>query len=151
MRQFLNIKDEHPDEILFFRMGDFYEMFFEDARLASKLLGIALTSRSKDKEIPMCGVPYHSAKSYIAKLIKDGYKVALCEQVEDPAVAKGLVKRAVTEVITPGVALDDDFLEPNTNNYIAAATFGAKLSGLSYMDVLTGEFSAWSSSAVLES
>ena len=104
-------------------MGDFYEMFFEDALLASKLLGIALTSRSKDKEIPMCGVPYHSAKAYIAKLIKDGYKVALCEQIEDPAKAKGLVERAVTSVITPGVALDDDYLQAKTNNYIAAALY----------------------------
>lgn len=140
MRQFLNIKEDHPDEILFFRMGDFYEMFFEDAKLASKLLGITLTSRSKDKEIPMCGVPYHSAKSYIAKLIKDGYKVALCEQVEDPAEAKGLVERAVTSVITPGVALDDDFLEPGTNNFIAAVSVNKKIAGLSFMDVLTGEF-----------
>ncbi len=140
MRQFLNIKEAHPDEILFFRMGDFYEMFFEDALVASKLLGITLTSRSKDKDIPMCGVPYHSAKSYIAKLIKDGYKVALCEQVEDPAEAKGLVQRAVTSVITPGVALDDDFLEPGANNFIAAVSIGKKIAGLSFMDVLTGEF-----------
>ena len=140
MRQFLNIKKQYPDEILFFRMGDFYEMFFEDAKLASRLLGIALTSRSKDKEIPMCGVPYHSAKSYIARLIKDGYKVALCEQIEDPQAAKGLVERAVTSVITPGVLLDDDFLDAETNNYIAAVSINGKRSGLSYMDVLTGVF-----------
>jgi DNA mismatch repair protein MutS len=112
MRQYVEIKDKHRDAILFFRMGDFYEMFFDDAKLASRILGIALTSRDKERDIPMCGIPYHSAKNYIARLVKEGYKVALCEQIEDPDQANGIVERAVTRVITPGIALDDDTQTP---------------------------------------
>ena len=140
MRQYLDIKAENPDAILFFRMGDFYEMFFEDARVASKALSITLTSRDKEKEIPMCGVPYHAAASYIARLVKDGYSVAVCEQIEDPASATGVVKRAVARVITPGIVLEDELLDPRTNNFIAACLAGKTSCGFAYMDVSTGEF-----------
>ncbi len=140
MRQYLEIKSQNSDAIVFFRMGDFYEMFFEDARCAAKVLGIALTSRDRDKDIPMCGVPYHAASSYIARLVKDGHKVAVCEQVTDPAESKGLVERAVVKIITPGVALEDEILDPKSNNFIAAASISPKQCGFSYMDVSTGEF-----------
>src|ERR1700745_1113975 len=108
MRQYAAIKKEHPNALLFFRLGDFYELFFEDAITASKELQITLTSRNKEKGIavPMCGVPYHAAEGYIAKLIRKGYKVAICEQVEDPRLAKKLVRREVTRVVTPGTATD---------------------------------------------
>ncbi len=140
MRQYLEIKAENPDAILFFRMGDFYEMFFEDARVASKALSITLTSRDKEKEIPMCGVPYHAAATYIARLVRDGYSVAVCEQIEDPASAPGVVKRAVARVITPGIVLEDELLDPKTNNFIAACLAGKTSCGFAYMDVSTGEF-----------
>ena len=140
MRQYLDIKGENPDAILFFRMGDFYEMFFDDAVLASRLLGIALTSRDKDRSIAMCGVPHHAASGYVKRLIKDGYKVAMCEQVEEAGAGKGIVKRAVKRVITPGTVFDDGLLEPKSNNFIAAVSMNAKGSGLAYMDVSTGEF-----------
>jgi DNA mismatch repair protein MutS len=141
MRQFLDMKAEHPDAILFFRMGDFYEMFFEDAKLAAGILGIALTSRDKAKKIPMCGIPFHAAKGYCAKLVKAGYKVAICEQMEDASEAKGVVKRAVTSIITPGTALDDELLEARANNYIAAISVDRSgAAGLAYMDITTGEF-----------
>ena len=126
MRQYLDIKEENKDAILFFRMGDFYEMFFEDARLASRVLGLTLTSRDKNREIPMCGIPHHASKTYISRLIKEGYKVAVCEQVEDPASAKGVVTRAVERVVTPGLVLDDEYLDSSDNNFIAAALIGKK-------------------------
>ena len=108
IRQYLEVKENCKDAILFFRMGDFYEMFFEDAQIASRLLGLTLTTRDKGDPSapPMCGIPYHSANNYIAKLIKNGCKVAVCEQIEDPKTAKGIVKREITRVITPGVAFD---------------------------------------------
>src|SRR6201997_1811456 len=108
MRQYSSIKREHPSALLFFRLGDFYELFFEDAVLAAKELKITLTSRNKEKGIavPMCGVPYHAAEGYIGKLIRQGYKVAICEQMEDPRLAKKLVRREVTRVVTPGTAAD---------------------------------------------
>ncbi|MFQ5328472.1 MAG: DNA mismatch repair protein MutS, partial [Thermodesulfobacteriota bacterium] len=142
MRQYLSIKERYKDAVIFFRMGDFYEMFFDDARLAARVLDITLTSRSKDKDngIPMCGFPYHAANTYIARLVKNGHKVAICEQVEDPKRAKGLIKREVTNVITPGVALSDELLEAKCNNFIAAISAGVGIYGLSYMDVTTGEF-----------
>ena len=142
MRQYLEIKAHNNDSILFFRMGDFYEMFFDDARAASAVLGIALTSRDRERDIPMCGVPYHAAAGYVAKLVREGYKVAICEQTEDPAQAKGIVERAVTKVITPGIALDDELLDPKANNFIAAAFTGQNVCGFSYMDISTGEFRA---------
>src|SRR5215813_3169788 len=123
MRQYAAIKKEHPSALLFFRLGDFYELFFDDAVLASKELQITLTSRNKEKgtAIPMCGVPYHAAEGYIAKLIRRGYRVAVCDQVEDPRFAKKLVKREVTRVVTPGTAIDSQVLEPRVNNYLASA------------------------------
>ncbi len=140
MRQYLEIKDRLGDAIVFFRMGDFYEMFFEDAVTASKVLGIALTARDRAKEIPMCGFPYHAATGYIKKLISEGHRVAVCEQVEDAGAAKGLVRREVTRVITPGTAIEDELLEPGENNYIAAISRAGARYGLSYMDLSTGEF-----------
>lgn len=140
MRQYLDIKAENSDAILFFRMGDFYEMFFEDARLASRVLGITLTSRDKDRDIPMCGVPYHAALSYIAKLVKEGHKVAICEQVEDPDEAKGIVERAVVKVVTPGIVIEEELLDPKTNNFIAAVVLKSRKCGFAYMDASTGEF-----------
>ena len=118
MRQYLEIKARYPDCILFFRMGDFYEMFFEDAVLASKLLDITLTSRDKGREdsVPLCGFPWHAASSYIAKLIGKGHKVAICEQMEDPKLAKGVVKREVVRVVTPGLVLDQENLREKENN-----------------------------------
>ena len=112
MQQYLSIKEQHRDAILFYRMGDFYEMFLEDAEVASKVLEITLTSRNKNDtaKIPMCGIPYRAAQGYIARLIESGHKVAICDQVEDPALAKGLVKREVVRVITPGMIVEDFIL-----------------------------------------
>ena len=144
MKQYQRMKREYPDAILFFRMGDFYEMFFEDAKLASRLLDIALTSRDKGEgpKTPMCGVPYHAADVYISRLIKSGYKVAICEQVEDPKAAKGIVKREVVRVITPGTALDTHLLDPRENNYIASLFQTPQGFGVSFLDLSTGEFKA---------
>jgi len=142
IQQYLSVKDEYPDALLFYRMGDFYEMFFEDAEKASQILNITLTSRNKNvaSPIPMCGVPYKAAKTYIARLITQGYKVAICDQVEDPSKAKGLVKREVTRVITPGTILEDDLLEEKSHNYVLAMDIREKLVGLAYLDVSTGTF-----------
>lgn len=144
MRQYLGIKAEHPDAILFFRMGDFYEMFFEDAVIAAKKLDLTLTSRDKnsDDPIPMAGVPHHAGRGYIARLTEMGHKVVLCEQVEDPKKAKGLVKRAVVRIITPGVVLDDEILDPKVGRYVAAVLSAGGRHGLAYLDVSTGEFRA---------
>ena len=142
MRQYLEIKEKHKDCILFFRMGDFYEMFFEDAITASRVLEITLTSRNKGKDdsIPLCGIPYHAASTYIAKLIEHGFKVAVCEQVEDPKLAKGVVKREVVRVITPGLFVDAESLDAKENNYLAALTFIDNAFGLAFLDFSTGEF-----------
>lgn len=141
VQQYLKIKDEYKDAILFFRLGDFYEMFFEDAKIASKELEIVLTSRDGgETKIPMCGVPYHSATNYIAKLISRGYKVAICEQVEDPKAAKGIVKREVVQIITPGTVLENSMLDENSNNYLAAIFDLNQVIGLAYIDVSTGDF-----------
>ena len=149
MRQYAAIKKEHPNALLFFRLGDFYELFFEDAVVAAKELQITLTSRNKEKGIavPMCGVPYHAAEGYIAKLIKKGYKVAICDQMEDPRLAKKLVKRAVTRVVTPGTAADAS-LSSDENNFLAAVArldsgkLGASVAGFAVLDLSTGEFRA---------
>jgi len=117
MRQFNAIKREHPDKLLFYRMGDFYEMFGDDAIVGAKVLQIALTSRNKNKSLPMCGVPYHAAAGYLERLVKSGTKVAICEQVEDPSAAKGIVKRSITRIVTPGTILDEVTLEKNQNNF----------------------------------
>ncbi|TFG93126.1 MAG: DNA mismatch repair protein MutS, partial [Syntrophobacterales bacterium] len=142
MRQYLEIKDAHRDCIIFFRMGDFYEMFFEDAQVASKVLEITLTSRNKGKEdaIPLCGVPYHAAASYISKLIEHGYKVAVCEQMEDPREAKGIVKREVVRIVTPGLVVDSDNLNAKENNFLAGVSVLNGAFGLACVDISTGEF-----------
>ncbi|MEI7904634.1 MAG: DNA mismatch repair protein MutS, partial [Candidatus Firestonebacteria bacterium] len=146
MRQYKETKEKYPDAILFYRLGDFYEMFFEDAKLASSLLQIVLTKRGSKGasgtgvEVPMCGIPYHSALNYITKLIKLGYKVAICEQVEDPKLAKGLVKREVVKLITPGTVLEDSILSRKSNNFLAAVFISGKKAGLAFADVSTGEF-----------
>jgi DNA mismatch repair protein MutS len=169
MRQYTKIKSKHKDAILFFRMGDFYEMFHEDAKIASRELDIVLTSRDREKgkKIPLAGIPYHAAESYIARLIKRGYKVAICEQVEDPKLAKGIVKREVVRIITPGTVLESGLLQDRANNYLAALALefteekkGQKVSvtdqpennsinmsgpplkgfGIAIVDISTGEF-----------
>jgi DNA mismatch repair protein MutS len=150
IKQYLSIKDEYPDALLFYRMGDFYEMFFEDAELASRLLEITLTSRNKkDKTpIPMCGVPFRAVKGYIARLIGLGYKVAICDQIEDPALAKGLVKRDVVRVITPGMIVEDEFLDAKSNNYVLALIHQNQVWGLAFLDISTAEFLVTESSDV---
>ena len=147
LQQYLEIKGQHEDTILFYRMGDFYEMFFDDAIVASKILGITLTSRNKKSDavqVPMCGIPYHAAQTYLAKLIKAGRRVAICEQTESPAEAKGIVKREVVRIISPGVITDDLLLDDKSNNYICSLvvkdTAGQRLYGASFLDVSTGEF-----------
>ncbi|MGD9159206.1 MAG: DNA mismatch repair protein MutS [Desulfobacteraceae bacterium] len=142
LRQFLDIKNSYPDTILFYRMGDFYEMFFDDAEKASKILGITLTSRGSynGSRIPMCGVPHHSSKSYVAKLIENGCKVAVCEQVEDPKKSKGIVKRDVVRVITPGSVVEELDIESDRNLYMAAVVSGDGLYGLAHVDLSTGDF-----------
>src|SRR5919108_4459378 len=142
IKQYLKIKKQYPDAILFFRLGDFYEMFFEDANIASKILGITLTSRNKSEKnpIPLCGIPYHSVEPYVSKLLQHGYKVAICEQVEDPKLAKGVVERKVIKVFTPGVILDSEKLDSKSNNFLAAIYFNGKSYGIAYADISTGEF-----------
>ncbi|MFQ5787482.1 MAG: DNA mismatch repair protein MutS, partial [Thermodesulfobacteriota bacterium] len=150
IKQYLKIKKQYPDSILFFRLGDFYEMFFEDANIASKILGIALTSRNKNEKnpVPLCGVPYHSVEPYIAKILNHGHKVAICEQIEDPKFAKGIVQRQVTKVLTPGVIMDSEKLDSKTNNYLAALYFDGKSFGLAYTDISTGRFRTTSFNAL---
>ncbi len=142
MRQYLEIKEKHKDAILFYRMGDFYEMFFEDAVTASRILEITLTSRNKGKEdsIPLCGVPYHAASPYIAKLIERGFKVAVAEQVEDPREAKGIVKRAVVRVVTPGLVLEAENLPAKENNFLVGLSLAGDHLGLAFIDISTGDF-----------
>ncbi|MBD1399166.1 DNA mismatch repair protein MutS [Pelovirga terrestris] len=142
MRQFLEIKADYQDAILFFRLGDFYEMFMDDAVIAAKILGITLTSRNKGDEdaVPLCGVPYHSSQGYIAKLVAAGHRVAICEQVEDPKTAKGIVKREVVKVVTPGLITDTDTLEPKENNYLLALAATADAFGMACVDITTGAF-----------
>ncbi|MBM7116143.1 DNA mismatch repair protein MutS [Archangium primigenium] len=141
MRQYLEVKALNPDAILFFRLGDFYEMFFEDAIRASELLQITLTARAKNAEkVPMAGVPYHSARRYIARLVEHGLKVAICEQVEEAGSAPGIVRREVTRVITPGMVLDEESLEPRASNFLAAVYPGAEGFGAALLEASTGEF-----------
>src|SRR5437660_2619938 len=143
MRQYTAIKREHPTALLFFRLGDFYELFFDDAVLAAKELQITLTARNKEKgmAVPMCGVPYHAAEGYISKLIRRGYKVAVCDQVEDPRLAKKLVRREVTRVVTPGTAADSS-LSSEENNFLAAVVSSGDRAGFAALDLSTGEFRA---------
>lgn len=144
MKQYMETKDRYKDCILFYRLGDFYEMFFEDAIVASKTLEIALTGKScgLEERAPMCGVPFHSANSYISKLVENGYKVAIGEQLEDPSKAKGIVKRDVIRVITPGTVLDGSLLENKKNNYLMSIYRNKNMIGLSYVDISTGELNA---------
>ncbi|HEU0138282.1 MAG TPA: DNA mismatch repair protein MutS [Bryobacteraceae bacterium] len=142
MRQYHAIKQQVPNALLLFRLGDFYELFYEDAVTAARELEITLTSRNKEKgeAIPMCGVPHHSAESYLARLIQKGYRVAICEQMEDPKLTKKIVKREITRIVTPGTATDAAVLRSGENNYLAAITVDGGRAGLAYVDVSTGEF-----------
>ncbi len=143
MRQYAAIKKEHPNALLFFRLGDFYELFFEDAVVAARELQITLTARNKEKDhaIPMCGVPYHAAENYLSKLLRKGFKVAICEQMEEPSVAKKLVRREVTRVLTPGTAIDSS-VGSEENNFLAALARASGSVGLAALDLSTGEFRA---------
>ena len=142
MKQYKEIKSNFEDSILFFRLGDFYEMFFEDAVKASRELGLTLTSRNKEKnaDVPLAGVPFHSADSYITKLVSKGYKVAICEQTEDPKIAKGIVKREVVKIITPGTVVDVEALDAKSNNYLMSILKIENKVGIAYIDITTGEF-----------
>ena len=142
MDQYFQIKKDYADVILFFRLGDFYEKFFDDAKIASKELDLVLTGRDcgQEERAPMCGVPFHSADSYIAKLVSRGYKVAICEQMEDPALAKGIVKREVIRIITPGTVIEGNMLEDGVNNYLCSVFGSENGAGLCFADVSTGEF-----------
>ncbi len=144
MKQYFEIKEEHKDTILFFRLGDFYEMFFEDAKIASKELELTLTGRDcgQEERAPMCGVPYHSSESYIARLVSKGYKVAICEQVEDPNEAKGIVKRSVVRIITPGTVLENTMLDETCNNFICNIYISGNCAGACFCDISTGELYA---------
>ena len=143
MQQYLDMKEQYDDCILMFRLGDFYEMFFDDAELASRELDITLTGRDcgLEERAPMCGVPFHAVDGYISRLISKGYKVAICEQVEDPALAKGLVKREVVKIVTPGTVTDSSMLDDKKNNYLACIYAKGPMYGLAIVDISTGEFS----------
>lgn len=144
-KQYLDIKAQHPDCLLFFRLGDFYEMFDEDAKIASKELDLTLTTRDRKKSaeerVPMCGVPYHSYQAYLARLVAKGYKVAICEQTQDPSEAQGLVERDVIRIVTPGTVVDSSMLDESRSNYIAAIYLTANRGGVSFCDISTGEMS----------
>src|SRR5210317_60509 len=142
MKQYNTIKAKYPDALLLFRVGDFYETFGEDAIKASKILDIILTKRGagSETETELAGFPHHSLNTYLPKLVKAGCRVAICDQLEDPKLTKTIVKRGVTELVTPGVALNDDILNSKTNNFLAAICFGRQLIGVSFLDVSTGEF-----------
>ncbi len=146
LRQYFEIKEQNPDCLLFFRLGDFYEMFFEDAKIASRELNLALTTRDRNKEkedqTPMCGVPFHSCEGYIARLVSKGYRVAICEQMEDPATAKGLVKRGITRIVTPGTVTESSMLDESRNNYFACVFAENGQIALSFCDISTGDFYA---------
>src|ERR1700722_13857939 len=140
MRQYHGIKQQVPNALLLFRLGDFYELFFDDAVTAARELEITLTSRNKEKDqpIPMCGVPYHSAENYISRLIQKGYRVAICDQMEEPQAAKKLVKREVTRIVTPGTAMNGSVLRSHENHYLAAVMIDGTRAGLGHVDVSTG-------------
>lgn len=144
MQQYFEVKKKYPNTLLFFRLGDFYEMFFDDAKTASRELELTLTGRDcgQEERAPMCGVPFHSAESYIARLVEKGYKVAICEQMEDPSLAKGIVKREVIRVITPGTVIEGSMLDESRNNYICSIYRSRESTGICFADVSTGEMSA---------
>lgn len=141
MKQYFNIKAQYQNCILFYRLGDFYEMFYDDAKLVSKELELTLTGRDcgQEERAPMCGVPFHSSEAYIARLVAKGYKVAICEQMEDPATAKGLVKRDIVRVVTPGTVLEGSMLDEAKNNYISVLCCQGNKMGLCFADISTGE------------
>ena len=142
MQHYLQTKDEYPGCILFYRLGDFYEMFFEDAKVVSKELELTLTGKScgMEERAPMCGVPFHAADVYINRLVQKGYKVAICEQVEDPKTAKGMVKREVVRIATPGTNIDMQSLDETKNNYIMCVVYSIDKYGIAIADVTTGLF-----------
>ena len=142
MQQYMETKKQYQDCILFYRLGDFYEMFFEDALTASKELEITLTGKScgLEERAPMCGVPYHAAEVYLTRLVNKGYKVAICEQMEDPKLAKGLVKRDVIRIVTPGTNLNVQSLEASKNNFLMCITYLPAKIGISVADVTTGDY-----------
>src|SRR6476646_5138603 len=153
MRQYQQFKAQYPGYVLFFRMGDFYEMFWDDAHAAARTLGVALTSRNKGApdEIPMAGVPFHAVEGYLRKMIAAGHKVAICEQMEDPALAKGVIKREVGRLMTPGTLTDDPLLEAGAENYLCAVAFHVTKNdgyrvGLCWVDLSTGSCEAMSGS-----
>ena len=142
MQQYMDIKNQYKDCILFYRLGDFYEMFFEDAITCSKVLEITLTGKNcgLEERAPMCGVPYHSVESYLSKMIENGYKVAICEQVEDPKEAKGIVKRDVTRIVTPGTNLNMQMLDETKNNFLMSIMYTINDYGIAVVDITTGDF-----------
>ncbi|MBQ9939538.1 MAG: DNA mismatch repair protein MutS [Oscillospiraceae bacterium] len=144
MAQYFKVKEQHKDHLLFYRLGDFYEMFYDDAKIASKELELTLTGRDcgQEERAPMCGVPYHSCETYIARLIQKGYKVAICEQMENPAEAKGVVRREVVRVVTPGTVIENSMLDEGSNNYISGICIGENAAGICFCDVSTGELKA---------
>ena len=142
MERYQEVKAENPGAMLLFRMGDFYELFYEDAQNAARVLGLTLTSRDKnsDNPIAMAGFPYHQLDNYLQKLIRNGFRAAICDQVEDPKTAKGLVRREVTRVVTPGTLTDDELLDPRESNFIACVAPAKETLGLAWLEVSTGRF-----------
>jgi DNA mismatch repair protein MutS len=142
MQQFLGIKANHPNELVFYRMGDFYEMFYDDAKQAAEILDITLTARGKSggEPIPMCGVPYHAAEGYLARLVKAGVSVAIAEQIGDPATSKGPVDRQVVRVVTPGTLSDEALLDDRVDNLLLAVAQNQQDYGIAYLDLSTGRF-----------
>src|SRR5215471_5834383 len=142
MQQHKAIKQKYPDAVLLFRVGDFYETFGEDAIIASQVLGITLTKRNNGSAASneLAGFPHHALDTYLHKLVKAGYRVAICDQLEDPKSAKGIVKRGVTEMVTPGIATSDKLLEHHSNNFLTGLHFGEKKIGIAFLDISTGEF-----------
>ena len=142
MKQFLDLKAQHPDAVMLFRCGDFYETYSTDAIVASEILGITLTKRAngKGKTIEMAGFPHHALDTYLPKLVRAGKRVAICDQLEDPKMTKKLVKRGITELVTPGVSINDNVLNYKENNFLAAVHFGKSSCGVAFLDISTGEF-----------
>src|SRR5438046_3121198 len=144
VRQYQELKSQHPGTLLFFRLGDFYELFFDDAVIGARELQITLTARHKERgdPIPMCGVPHHSAANYIAKLVRKGYRVAVCEQTEDASRTKKLVRREVVRIVTPGTPIDPQLLEPRESTFLAAVCARGEICAAAFLDISTGEFRA---------
>ena len=152
LKQYFDVKAKHPDCLLFFRLGDFYEMFFDDAKLVARELDLVLTGKDcgLEERAPMCGIPYHAVEGYLSKLIAKGYRVAICEQVEDPKTAKGLVKRDVIRIVSPGTVIEGSCLSEDRNNYICSLCFEADGCGIVFADISTGELYATEISGTAE-